>query len=125
MAAVLRVIKFHERDNTERQCVTRVFNCHLPWEDFSVEELLKRYRFGGESFLFYSATHRQRSETTNKVKQGSRSPKTYNFSSGCGWWSCSRTSTCFPLRLHYPRICWGFFVYTEFLYRISIGVRFS
>ena len=52
MAAVIRVIKFHERDNTERQCLPRVFNSHLPWEDFSVEELLKRYRFGGESLLF-------------------------------------------------------------------------
>ena len=52
MAAVLRVIKFHERDNTERQLLLRAFNCHLPWEDFSVEELLKRYRFGGESLLF-------------------------------------------------------------------------
>ena len=44
MAAVLRVINFHERDNTERQRLLRVFNCHLPWKDFSVEELLKRYR---------------------------------------------------------------------------------
>ena len=52
MAAVLRVINFHERDNTERQRIPRVFNCHLPWEDFSVEEPLKRYRFGGESLLF-------------------------------------------------------------------------
>ena len=52
MAAVLRVINFHERDNTERQRLPRVFNCHLPREDFSVEELLKRYRFGGESLLF-------------------------------------------------------------------------
>ena len=52
MAAVLRVINFHERDDTERQRLRRVFNCHLPWEDFSVEELLKRYRFGGESLLF-------------------------------------------------------------------------
>ena len=52
MAAVLRVINFHERENTERQRLPRVFNCHLPWEDFSVEELQKRYRFGGESLLF-------------------------------------------------------------------------
>ena len=52
MAAVLRVINFHERDNTEKQRLLRVFNCHLPCEDFSVEELLKRYRFGRESLLF-------------------------------------------------------------------------
>ena len=52
MAAVLRVINFHERDNTERLRLPRVFDCHLPWEDFLVEELLKRYRFGGESLLF-------------------------------------------------------------------------
>ena len=52
MAAVLRVINFHVRDNTERQRLPRVINCHLPWDDFSVEELLKRYRFGGESLLF-------------------------------------------------------------------------
>ena len=52
MAAVLRVVNFRERDNTERQLLLKVFNCHLPWEDFSVEELLKRYRFGGESLLF-------------------------------------------------------------------------
>ena len=52
MAAVLRVINFHERDNTERQRLLRVLNCHLPCEDFSVEELLKRYRFGRESLLF-------------------------------------------------------------------------
>ena len=52
MAAVLRVLNFHERDNTERQRLPRVFNCHLPWDDFSVEELLKRYRFGGDSLLF-------------------------------------------------------------------------
>ena len=52
MAAVLRVINFYERDNIERQRLPRVFNCHLPWEDFSVEELLKRYRFGGKSLLF-------------------------------------------------------------------------
>ena len=52
MAAVLRVINFHERDNTERRRLPRVFNCHLPWEDFSDKELLKRYRFGGDSLLF-------------------------------------------------------------------------
>ena len=52
MAVVLGVINFHERDNTERQRLPRVFNCHPPWEDFSFEELLKRYRFGGESLLF-------------------------------------------------------------------------
>ena len=52
MAAVLRVINFNERDNTESQRLPRVFNCHLPWEDFSVEELLNRYKFGGESLLF-------------------------------------------------------------------------
>ena len=40
MAAVLRVINFHERDNTERQRLPRVF------------KNLKRYRFGGESLLF-------------------------------------------------------------------------
>ena len=52
MAAVLRVINFHERDNAERQRLPRVFNYHLTWEDFSVEELLKHYRFGGEPLLF-------------------------------------------------------------------------
>ena len=127
MAAVLRAINFHERGNTERQRLRRVFNCHLPWEDFSVEELLKRYRFGGESLLFIARLiDGEVHETTTKVKPGS-SPKTYNFSSGSGWWSCCRTSTCFPLRLRYPKICWVFFCqfgpcfaifpnfYTEFL----------
>ena len=52
MAAVLRVINFYERDNTERQLLLRVFNRQLPWEDFSDKELLKRNRFGGESLLF-------------------------------------------------------------------------
>ena len=52
MAAILRVINFHERDNIERQRLLRVFNCHLPLEDFSDKELLKRYRYGRESLLF-------------------------------------------------------------------------
>ena len=52
MAAVLRVNNFYERDNTERQLLLRVFNRQLPWEDVSDKELLKRYRFGGESLLF-------------------------------------------------------------------------
>jgi hypothetical protein len=52
MAAVLGVINFYERDNVERQRLPRVFNRHLPWENFSDEELLKRYRFGRESLLF-------------------------------------------------------------------------
>ena len=52
MAAVLRVNNFYERDDTERQLLLRVFNRQLPWEDFSDKELLKRYRFGGESLLF-------------------------------------------------------------------------
>ena len=30
----------------------RVFNRHLPWENFSDEELLRRFRFGHESMLF-------------------------------------------------------------------------
>ena len=52
MAAALRVINFYERDNIERQRLPRVFKRHLPWDDFSDEELLKRYRFGRESLLF-------------------------------------------------------------------------
>ena len=52
MAALLRVINFYERDNIERQRLPRVFNRHLPWEGFSDEELLKRYRFGRESLIF-------------------------------------------------------------------------
>ena len=52
MAVVLRVINFYERDNTERQRLLRVFNCNLPWSDFSDDELLKRYRFGRKSLLF-------------------------------------------------------------------------
>ena len=52
MAAALRVINFYERDNIERQRLPRVFKRHLPREDFSDEELLKRYRFGRESLLF-------------------------------------------------------------------------
>ena len=51
MAAVLRVINFYERDNIERQRLLRVFNCYLPWEDFSDEELLIRYRFQKCNFL--------------------------------------------------------------------------
>ena len=73
MAAVLRVNNFYERDHTERQRLLRVFNRQLPWEDFSDKELLKRYRFGRESLLFIArpATHRRRSDTTNKAKPGS------------------------------------------------------
>ena len=52
MAAVLRVINFYERDNIEGQRLPRVFNFHLPWEDFSDDELLKGYRFGREYLLF-------------------------------------------------------------------------
>ena len=68
MAAVLRVINFYERDNIEGQRLPRVFNFHLPWEDFSDDELLKGYRFGQEYLLFIA---RERSETTNKAKPGS------------------------------------------------------
>ena len=53
MAALLRVINFYNRDNNiERQRLPRVFNRHLPWEGFSDEELIKRYRFGRESLQF-------------------------------------------------------------------------
>ncbi len=54
MTALLRVINFYNRDNNiERQRLPRVvFNRHLPWEGFSDEELIKRYRFGRESLQF-------------------------------------------------------------------------
>ena len=52
--AALHVINLCERDNifVERQRLPRVFNRHLPWENFSDEELLRRFRFGRESMLF-------------------------------------------------------------------------
>ena len=42
----------YERDNIERQRLPRVFNRHLPWENFSNEELLHRFQFGRESLPF-------------------------------------------------------------------------
>ena len=52
--AALHFINLYERDNIviERQLLPRVFNRHLPWENFSDEELLRRFRFGRESMLF-------------------------------------------------------------------------
>jgi hypothetical protein len=46
MAALIQLINFYERNNIERQRLPRVFQRHLPWEGFSDEELVKRYRFG-------------------------------------------------------------------------------
>ena len=50
--AALNFINLYERYNIERQRLPRVFNRHLPLENFSEEELLHRSRFGRESLLF-------------------------------------------------------------------------
>ena len=70
------MINFHERDNIERQRLFIVSNCHLPWEDFSDKDFLKRYRFGSESLPFIalliegevrSLTRRNQGPSLNRV----------------------------------------------------------
>ena len=50
--AALHLINLYERNDIERQRLPKIVHRHLPWEGFSDEELIKRYRFGRESLLF-------------------------------------------------------------------------